>query len=90
MPPAGPKTARRRAATIQDERLLLDAAERGLGIAYLSRVLVADALASGRCVSLAQVPATARAPLWAMRRRLTPRTAAANRMFEWLRAAAAG
>ena len=77
-----------RAATIQDERLLLDAAERDAGIAYISQVLAADALATGRCVALAQVPATARAPLWAMRSRLTPRTAMANRVFEWLKAAA--
>ena len=88
MPAAGPKSTRRRAATIQDERLLLDAAERGAGIAYVSQVLAADALATGRCVRLAQVPATARAPLWAMRSRLTPRTAMANRVFEWLKAAA--
>ena len=88
VPPAGAKATRRRAATIQDERLLLDAAERGLGIAYVSQVLAADALGSGRCVPLAQVPATVRAPLWAMRSRLTPRTAAANRVFDWLRAEA--
>ena len=87
VPPAPPKSRRRRAATIQDERLLLDAAERGAGIAYLSQVLAADALATGRCVHLAQVPATARAPLWLMRSRLTPRTAMADRVFGWLRAA---
>ena len=87
VPPAPPKSRRRRAATIQDERLLLDAAERGAGIAYLSQVLAADALATGRCVHLAQVPATARAPLWLMRSRLTPRTTMADRVFGWLRAA---
>jgi LysR family glycine cleavage system transcriptional activator len=87
LPPAAPKSTRRRAATIQDERLLLDAAERGLGVAYVSQVLAADALAAGRCVRLAQVPATALAPLWLMRSRLTPRTAMADRVFEWLRAA---
>ena len=88
VPAAAPKSTRRRAATIQDERLLLDAAVRGSGIAYLSQVLAADALATGRCVHLAQVPATARAPLWAMRSRLSPRTAMADRVFDWLRAAA--
>ena len=88
MPPAAPKSARRRAATIQDERLLLDAAERGAGIAQVSQVLAAEALAAGRCVHLAQVPAIARPPLWAMRSRLTPRTAMADRVFDWLRAAA--
>ena len=88
LPAPGPKSTRRRAATIQDERLLLAAAERDAGIAYLSQVLAADALASGRCVHLAQVPATARPPLWVMRSRLTPRTPAANRVFEWLQAQA--
>jgi LysR family glycine cleavage system transcriptional activator len=88
VPPAAARAARRRAATIQDERLLLAAAERGAGIAYVSEVLAADALASGRCVQLAQVPASARPPLWAMRSRLTPRTPMADRVFEWLRAQA--
>ena len=88
VPPAPAKAARRRAATIQDERLLLEAAERGAGIAYVSRVLAADALASGRCVQLGQVPASPRPPLWAMRSRLTPRTPMADRVFEWLRAQA--
>lgn len=88
LPPPGPRATRRRAATIQDERLLLDAAERGAGIAYVSQVLAADALAGGRCVHLAQVPATARPPLWVMRSRLTPRTPAANAVFDWLRAQA--
>ncbi len=88
LPAAGPRSRRTRAATIEDERLLLDAAERGAGIAYVSRVLAADALATGRCVQLAQVPATPRPPLWAMRSRLTQRTPMADRVFEWLRAAA--
>jgi len=88
IPPATAKSARRRAATIQDERLLLEAAERGAGIAYVSQVLAADALARGRCVQLAQVPVGARPPLWAMRSRLTPRTPMADRVFDWLRAQA--
>ena len=86
VPPAAARAARRRAATIQDERLLLEAAERGAGIAYVSQVLAADALARGRCVRLAQVPASPRPPLWAMRSRLTPRTPMADRVFDWLRA----
>ena len=88
MPAATARAVRRRAATIQDERLLLDAAERGLGVAYMSQVLAADALAGRRCVALRQVPATPLPPLWLMRSRLTPRTALADRVFEWLRAAA--
>ncbi|MBC7664145.1 MAG: hypothetical protein H7276_10170, partial [Caulobacter sp.] len=87
-PAAAARSPRRRVATIQDERLLLGAAERGAGIAYLSQVLAADALAAGRCVALPQVPATPRPPLWAMRSRLTPRTPMADRAFEWLRSAA--
>ena len=75
----------RRAATIQDERLLLDAAELELGIAYLPAVLASASLAAGRCVVLGAVPETARPRLWLMRSRLTPRTPLANRAFEWLR-----
>jgi len=87
---AGNRPSRvRRGATIQDERLLLDAVEYELGVAYLSQVLVASALAAGRAVRLAQVPTTPRPRLWLMRSRLTPRTPIANRAFEWLLAQAA-
>ncbi len=74
----------RRAATIQDERLLLDAVEHEMGMAYLPQVLVAHALHLGRCVHLHQVPPTPRARLWLMRSKLTPRTPLANRAFDWL------
>ena len=77
-----------RAATIQDERLLLDAAEQELGIAYLPQVLAAQSVQLGRCVALAAVPPTARPRLWLMRSRLTPRTPVANRAFDWLLAQA--
>ncbi|MDE2456596.1 MAG: LysR family transcriptional regulator [Burkholderiales bacterium] len=73
-----------RAATIQDERLVLAAAERDLGIAYLSQLLADDAFAQGRCHRLDQVPATPRPGLWLMRSRLTPRSAVVNRAFDWL------
>ena len=87
---AAPKPARiRRAATIQDERLLLDAVEHEFGIAYLSQVLAGGSLATRRSVHLTQVPATPRARLWVMRSRLTPRTPIANRAFDWLLAQAA-
>jgi LysR family glycine cleavage system transcriptional activator len=87
---ASPKPTRvRRAATIQDERLLLDAVERELGIGYLPQVLAGESLATGRSVHLTQVPATARARLWLMRSRLTPRTSIVNRAFDWLLAQAA-
>lgn len=80
----------RRAATLQDERLLADAAQHELGLARVPRVLVADALAHGRLVQLAQVPAAPRPTLWLMRSTLTPRTPLANRVFSWLREQAAG
>jgi LysR family glycine cleavage system transcriptional activator len=82
---AAPQPARiRRAATIQDERVLLDAVEHEFGIAYLSQVLAGGSLATRRSVHLAQVPATPRTRLWVMRSRLTPRTPIANRAFDWL------
>lgn len=79
----------KRAATIQDDRLLLAAAERDLGIAYLSALLSAAAVAERRLVHLAAVPASPRPRLWLMRSRLTPRTPIANKAFDWLRAQAA-
>lgn len=76
---------RHRAATIQDERLLLQAAEDGLGVAYLSQVLAARALSERRLRRLDAVPASPRPGLWLMRSRLTPRTPIADRAFDWLR-----
>ena len=78
----------KRAATIQDERLLLDAVEREAGIARLSWVLADDAIATGRVVRLPQVPTAPRPRLWLMRSTLTPRTPLANRAFDWLLAQA--
>jgi LysR family glycine cleavage system transcriptional activator len=73
-----------RAATIQDERLLLAAAEQDLGIAWLSTLLASHALATGRVHCVEQVPAAPRERLWLMRSTLTPRTPLANRAFERL------
>jgi len=84
LPAAGAKSRRRRAATIQDERLLLEAVEHELGVGYLSEVLAAGALAAGRCLRLDAIPATPRPPLWLMRSRLAPRTPMADRVFAWL------
>lgn len=82
---SGVKPSRlRRAATIQDEALLLQAAESELGIAHLSRVLAGASLTTGRSVHLAQVPELARPRLWLMRSRLTPRAPIVNRAFDWL------
>ena len=74
----------RRAATIEDERLLLAAAEQEQGIAWLSSVLAAHSLAARRTVQLLQVPAVPRERLWLMRSTLTPRTPLANRAFDLL------
>ena len=82
--PAATAARIRRAATIQDERLLLAAVEQELGVAYLSQLLASGSLAAQRAVHLTQVPATARARLWLMRSRLTPRTPVVNRAFDWL------
>jgi len=87
-PPHAPRI--RRAVTSPDERVVLDAVEQELGIAYLSRLLVAGSLAAGRTVQLEQVPATARPHVWLMRSRLAPRTPLANQAFEWLLAQVPG
>lgn len=79
----------RRAATFEHETAALDAVEQDLGVGLLSRVLVADALARGRVTALAAVPPQPRERLWLMRSRLTPRTAVANPVFDWLRREAA-
>lgn len=73
-----------RGATMQDERLLLSCVEQGHGLARLSRVLAADALAQGRIVPLPQAPTAPKERLWLMRSRLTPRTPLANPAFHWL------
>ena len=77
-----------RAATIEDERLLLAAIEQDLGLGQVGELVAAGALAAGRVVALPQVPAMPRARLWLMRSRLSPRTALANEAFEWLLAEA--
>lgn len=73
-----------RAATMHDERLLLEAAAQEMGIALVPRAHAAHALATGRLVALAPVPAPECPPLWLMRSRLAPRTAFADRAFDWL------
>ena len=74
-----------RAATIDDSSVLLDAAERDLGIAYVSRVLADSALRSGKVVTRPAVPSTSRPRLWLTRTRLNPPTAVADFVFNWLR-----
>jgi len=89
-PAMAPRAGRawKRAATIQDARLLLEAATLGHGIAYLSERLAGAALAAGRVVVLPAVPPSPRLRLWLMRSRLTPRTPRADRACDWLLAEA--
>lgn len=79
-----------RAVTVDDNRLLLAAAEQGLGIALLSRLDANAALAAGRLCLLPQVPSQPQAGLWLTRSTLTPRTPAVQRVFDWLRQHGAG
>jgi DNA-binding transcriptional LysR family regulator len=59
------------------------------GLAWLSRVLTAGALARGEVAMLAQAPTGPRERLWLMRSRLTQRTPLADPAFGWLLAQAA-
>jgi LysR family glycine cleavage system transcriptional activator len=79
-----------RGATIHDERLLLQAVQCGLGMAYLSRVLASAALADGSLVQLAQIPDSELPRLWLSRSRLTPRSGVVNQAYDWLMQQAAG
>lgn len=77
-----------RAATFEQATAALDAVEQELGLALLSRWLVADALARGRVQPVPALPPLPRERLWLMRSRLTPRTPVANRVHDWLLAEA--
>lgn len=78
----------RRAATIQDERLLLDAAAQDLGLARVSALLASRALATGALVALERAPTSPRAGLWLMHSTLTPRTPLVPLAHDWLLAQA--
>ncbi|MES2259068.1 MAG: LysR family transcriptional regulator [Pseudomonadota bacterium] len=75
--------APQRAVTLDDARLLLDAAEQELGIALVSRLDADSALRAGRVCALAQVPPLPLAPLWLTRSTLAPRTPAVQLVFDW-------
>jgi LysR family glycine cleavage system transcriptional activator len=79
-----------RAATVDDAPVLLDAAARGLGIAYVSRTVAQAALHEGRVVALEAVPSLSRPRYWLMRSRLNPRTPVADFTFNWLQEMAGG
>ncbi len=74
-----------RSATIDDVRVLIDAVENDLGIAYVSSVVANDAIERNRVKVLIQIPSQSRNRLWLMRSKLEPRTPLVNNVFEWLR-----
>jgi len=83
------KRTLQRAATIDDPIVLLDAVERNLGIAYVSRAVADTALREGRVVALPAVPSVSLPRLWLMRSRLKPRSPVADHAYTWLRELAA-
>ncbi len=78
-----------RSITVDDPRLLLNAAEQELGIAMVSLLLADTALRQRRVMRLQQIPTFPLPSLWLMRSRLTPRTPAVEIVFKWLLATAA-
>ena len=82
--PAIKKLRIRRAATMDDSRLLLDACAREQGIAYVSHVLANQHILEKKVMPLSQIPRTARHRLWLMRTRLAPRSIYANDAYQWL------
>jgi LysR family glycine cleavage system transcriptional activator len=82
--PAIKKLLIRRAATIDDSRLLLDACAREQGIAYITHILADQHIMEQKIVALSQIPRAARRRLWLMRTRLAPRSIYANDAYQWL------
>jgi LysR family glycine cleavage system transcriptional activator len=74
----------RRAATMDDSRLLLDACAREQGIAYVSHILATQHILEKNVLPLNQIPRVSRQRLWLMRTRLAPRSMYANDAFQWL------
>jgi LysR family glycine cleavage system transcriptional activator len=74
-----------RGATVDDVRVLIDAVENDLGIAYVSSVVANDAIEKQRVKVLKQIPSQSRNRLWLMRSKLEPRTPLVNNVFEWLK-----
>ena len=75
-----------RAMTIDDPRLIVDAAQRELGIAMVPRLWAAVALAEARVTVLPQIPAVPLPSLWLMKSTQPPRAPAVAMVHEWLRA----
>ncbi len=74
----------RRSLILDDARLLQDAAERGLGVAWLSRWQVADALATGRLQAVAGYPAQPGQQWWIARAAGDTRAAVVKQLYQWL------
>jgi LysR family transcriptional regulator, glycine cleavage system transcriptional activator len=73
-----------RGATIEDNRILLDAVIHELGIGFVSSILANQAIKEGKVKVLTQIPTKSLPRLWLMRSRLAPRTPVANEVFNWL------
>jgi LysR family glycine cleavage system transcriptional activator len=76
--------ATRRAITLEDPRLQLQAAQDELGIAMVSRLVANAALQSGRVVPLPQIPTFPLPSKWLSKSKLPPRTPAVELVFDWL------
>lgn len=76
-------------AIYDDERLLLDAARRGLGLACVSRLAASDALATGAVRRVEGYPALPGPRWWLARAAGDTRSPLVVRCFDWLRDEAA-
>lgn len=74
----------RKTAIYDDERLLLDAALRGLGLAFLPRLLAQDAIDQGRLQLLEGYPRVEGKTWWISRRAGEPRSERITQMHDWL------
>ena len=74
----------RKTAIYDDERLLLDAALRGLGLAFLPRLLAQDAINQGRLCLLEGYPSVEGKTWWISRRAGEPRSERITQMHDWL------
>jgi LysR family glycine cleavage system transcriptional activator len=78
------KLSFKRAATMDDSQLLLDACSREQGIAYVSHILANRHINENRVLALNQIPRTSRPRLWLMRTSLAPRSIYTGDAFDWL------
>jgi LysR family transcriptional regulator, glycine cleavage system transcriptional activator len=74
----------RKTAIYDDERLLLDAALRGIGLAFLPRLLAQDAIDQGRLHLLEGYPRVGGKTWWISRRAGEPRSERITQMHDWL------